>query len=49
MQTLKVHLWIEANRNLHFDEVVKGFTFVKNVEESCIYKKRRCISDPIYG
>jgi hypothetical protein len=24
---------------LHFDEVVKGFGFIKNVEEPCIYKK----------
>jgi hypothetical protein len=25
--------------NLHFDEVIKGFEFVQNTEESCIYKK----------
>jgi hypothetical protein len=25
--------------NLCFDEVVKGFGFIKNVEEPCIYKK----------
>ena len=25
--------------NLHFDEVIKGFGFVQNAEESCIYKK----------
>jgi hypothetical protein len=25
--------------NLHLDEVVKGFGFIKNVEESCVYKK----------
>jgi hypothetical protein len=24
---------------MRFDEVVKGFGFVKNVEETCIYKK----------
>jgi hypothetical protein len=24
---------------LHFDEVVKGFVFIKNIEESCVYKK----------
>jgi hypothetical protein len=24
---------------LCFDEVVKGFAFIKNVEESCVYKK----------
>jgi hypothetical protein len=24
---------------LHFDEVVKGFGFIKNVEEPCVYKK----------
>jgi hypothetical protein len=23
--------------NMHFDEVVKGFGFVKNVEETCVY------------
>jgi hypothetical protein len=28
------HCW-----NLHFDEVVKGFGFIKNIEEPCIYKK----------
>ena len=25
--------------NLRFDEVVKGFGFIKNVEEPCVYKK----------
>jgi hypothetical protein len=25
--------------NLHFDKVVKGFGFIKNVEEPCVYKK----------
>ena len=25
--------------NIHFDEVVKGFGFIKNEEESCAYKK----------
>jgi hypothetical protein len=25
--------------NLHFDEFIKGFGFVQNTEESCIYKK----------
>jgi hypothetical protein len=25
--------------NLHSDEVVKGFGFIKNVEEPCVYKK----------
>jgi hypothetical protein len=25
--------------NLCFDEVVKGFGFLKNVEEHCVYKK----------
>jgi hypothetical protein len=25
--------------NLHFDEVIKGFGFIQNIEESCIYKK----------
>jgi hypothetical protein len=27
--------------NIHFDEVIKGFGFIKNVEEPCIYKKIR--------
>ena len=25
--------------NIHFDEVVKGFDFIKNEEEACVYKK----------
>jgi hypothetical protein len=25
--------------NMHFNEVVKGFGFIKNVEEPCVYKK----------
>ena len=25
--------------NIHFDEVVKGFGFIKNEEEVCVYKK----------
>jgi hypothetical protein len=25
--------------NLRFDKVVKGFGFIKNIEESCVYKK----------
>jgi len=31
----------EASRswNIHFDEVVKGFGFIKNKEEACVYKK----------
>jgi hypothetical protein len=28
-----------CNWNLHFDEVVKGFGFIKNVEEPYVYKK----------
>ena len=28
------HRW-----NTRFDEVVKGFGFIKNEEESCVYKK----------
>jgi hypothetical protein len=27
------------SRNLHFDEVIKGFVFIKNIEEPCVYKK----------
>ena len=27
--------------NLCFDEVVKGFGFIKNGEEACVYKKER--------
>jgi hypothetical protein len=34
--------------NLHFDEVVKGFGFIENVEELCIYKKV-CISGLVCG
>ena len=32
---------MQASRswNLHFDEVVKGFGFIKNEEEPCVYKK----------
>ena len=26
--------------NIHFDEVVKGFDFIKNEEEACVYKKK---------
>ena len=25
--------------NIHFDEVVKGFGFIKNEDEPCVYKK----------
>jgi hypothetical protein len=25
--------------NIHFDEVVKGFGFLQNEEEACVYKK----------
>ena len=25
--------------NIHFDEVVKGFGFIKNEEEPCVYKR----------
>ena len=38
------------NWNIHFDEVVKGFGFIKNEEEACVYKKERelcCISNPV--
>jgi hypothetical protein len=42
MQTSKAYLWIEASISeleSIFNEVVKGFGFVKNVEEPCVYKK----------
>jgi hypothetical protein len=42
MQASKVHLWTKASiseLNLHFDEVIKGFGFIQNIEESFIYKK----------
>jgi hypothetical protein len=42
MQTSKVYLWTEVSISeleLYFDEVVKGFGFIKNVEKPCIYKK----------
>jgi hypothetical protein len=37
--------------NIHFDEVVKGFGFIKNEEEPCVYKKASgsCITSPLYG
>ena len=25
--------------NIHFDEIVKSFGFIKNMDESCVYKK----------
>ena len=33
---LKLATW---SWNIHFDEVVKGFGFIKNEEEACVYKK----------
>ena len=42
MQASKVHLWIKAiisELEYSFDEVVKGFGFIKNEEEPCVYKK----------
>jgi hypothetical protein len=42
MQTSKsIYGLKQASRswNLHFNEVVKGFGFIKNVEEPCVYKK----------
>ena len=30
--------------NIHFDEVVKGFDFIKNEEEACVYKKESASS-----
>jgi hypothetical protein len=42
MQTSKAYLWIEASileLESIFNEVVKGFGFIKNVEEPCVYKK----------
>jgi hypothetical protein len=39
--------------NIHFDKVVKGFGFIKNEEEPCVYKKvsgsAGCISSPLCG
>ncbi|WVZ85239.1 LOW QUALITY PROTEIN: hypothetical protein U9M48_032186 [Paspalum notatum var. saurae] len=36
-----IHGLKQASRswNLRFDEVVKGFGFIKNIEEPCVYKK----------
>ena len=34
MQALETRSW-----NLRFDEVTKGFGFIKNEEEPCVYKK----------
>jgi hypothetical protein len=42
MQASKFHLWVKASiseLNICFDEVVKGFGFIKNEEEPCVYKK----------
>ena len=42
MQASKVHLWIKATISeleYSFDEVVKGFGFIKNEEEPCVYKR----------
>ena len=25
--------------NIHFDEIIKHFDFIKNIDESCVYKK----------
>jgi hypothetical protein len=30
---------VSRSWNLHFDEVVKGFGFIKNIEEPCVYNK----------
>jgi hypothetical protein len=30
---------VSRSWNPHFDDVDKGFDFIKNVEESCVYKK----------
>jgi hypothetical protein len=30
---------VSQSWNLRFDEVVKGFGFIKNIEEPCVYKK----------
>jgi hypothetical protein len=30
---------VSRSRNLHFDEVVKGFDFIKNIKEPCVYRK----------
>ena len=36
-----IYGWKQASRswNICFDEVVKGFGFIKNEEEACVYKK----------
>ena len=41
MQDLEIHLWIVVgiSRNLHFDEAIKVFGFIKNEDEPCVYKK----------
>jgi hypothetical protein len=42
MQTaMSIYGLKQASRswNIHFDEVVKGFSFIQSKEESCVYKK----------
>ena len=42
MESSIIHLWIKANISeleYSFDEVVKWFSFIKNKEEACVYKK----------
>jgi hypothetical protein len=42
MQASNVHLWTKASISeleSSFDEVIKGFGFVQNTVEPCIYKE----------
>jgi hypothetical protein len=32
---------VSQSWNMCFDEVVKGFSFIKNIEEPCVYKEVR--------
>ncbi|KAK4382227.1 Retrovirus-related Pol polyprotein from transposon TNT 1-94 [Sesamum angolense] len=38
----KIHLWLKASSrswNIRFDEVIRGYNFVKNDFDPCVYKK----------
>ena len=45
MQATKVHIWVKGLKqasyswNIHFEEPVKSFSFIKNINEPCVYKK----------
>ena len=41
MQALEIYLWMKQaswSWNIHFDKMIRTYSFVKNGEEPCIYK-----------